>query len=533
MPVGKCPTCDFIVEPEWDACRFCGASFTGDAPAGPAPEWAARHAGGGTATATATIARPGEAPGWGPGPIAAPPQPFSWSRLLVPVLAVALLAAGAYVGWDRFLAPSPYPSEWDTRVADLAHWVERERGLTFAHPVDVLFLDEQAYRKASSGPDQVSDEDQDQLDQLSGMFRSLGLMSGKVDLAKAMDDLSSEGTAAHYDFVDEVIRIRGTELTRSVEITLAHELTHVLQDQNFDLERLGTLEDDAASEAALAVVEGDAEVVADAYRDSLLPADQHEAAAEEKKLGKESDVSGVPKALVSFFGAPYAAGYMFALAVDESEGQLGLDAALQRPPSSTEQVLDPYLYLEGNEPVKVATPKLDRGAKKLDEGTFGAIAWYLVLSHRLPERQVLDAVDGWGGDRYVVYRAGEKTCVKVSYVGGKPADAAEMAGALRQWGAAMPPGAVEVSTTGPQRVTLRSCDPGSGTKLPKGSGGTLTLPTYRAGIMIGMIKTSAPDDLAHCVANDVVRALTPEQLDTMAPEALQAQVRATVPRCGG
>ena len=97
------------------------------------------------------------------------------------------------------------------------------------------------------------------------MFRALGLVEGDVDLFDKSNELQGKGIIGYYSYEDERLRVRGTELTPAVESTIVHELTHALQDQNFDLgKRFEELDkaDDANSSAASdgfdALVEGDA-----------------------------------------------------------------------------------------------------------------------------------------------------------------------------------------------------------------------------------------------------------------------------------
>ena len=85
------------------------------------------------------------------------------------------------------------------------------------------------------------------------MFRALGLIEGDVDLFDKSNELQGKGIIGFYSYDDERLRIRGTELTPDVECVLVHELTHALQDQNFDLgKRFEELDkaDDANSSAA-------------------------------------------------------------------------------------------------------------------------------------------------------------------------------------------------------------------------------------------------------------------------------------------
>ena len=134
-----------------------------------------------------------------------------------------------------------HPDEWDPRVADLAAFVEDERGLDFDHPVYVDFL-----TAGASTRRQTTDDDGRRRGRragrattdYAGQLRALGVASGELDLYEAFNSVVDSGTLAFYDPTDERIRVRGTEMTVGLEVTLVHELTHALQDQHFDLERL-------------------------------------------------------------------------------------------------------------------------------------------------------------------------------------------------------------------------------------------------------------------------------------------------------
>ena len=69
--------------------------------------------------------------------------------------------------------------------------------------------------------------------------------------------------------------MRGSDLTPDVRETLAHELTHALQDQHFDLRRFEN-GPDGAEEAYRALYEADAVRVQFAF-DKTLPSDQQQA----------------------------------------------------------------------------------------------------------------------------------------------------------------------------------------------------------------------------------------------------------------
>src|SRR2546430_4207437 len=70
------------------------------------------------------------------------------------------------------------------------------------------------------------------------VFRALGFIGGKVDLLRAYETHQTSGTLAYYDPDRQEIIVRGTALDVAHRVTVAHELTHVLQDQHFDLRAL-------------------------------------------------------------------------------------------------------------------------------------------------------------------------------------------------------------------------------------------------------------------------------------------------------
>ena len=109
------------------------------------------------------------------------------------------------------------------------------------------------------------------------MFRALGFIDGKVDLLRAFDTSQSSGTLAYYDENERDIVVRGTTLDVAHRVTLAHELTHVLQDQHFNLTKLhlqASRSDTGDPSAFKALVEGDAVRIQQAYLKQLPKADQ-------------------------------------------------------------------------------------------------------------------------------------------------------------------------------------------------------------------------------------------------------------------
>src|SRR5690606_38956653 len=135
-------------------------------------------------------------------------------------------------------------------------------------------LTEEEYQeRATVGAEELDEDAVAEIDDFVAMSRALGLVRGEVDLVGAASDLQASGTLAYYDPALERVTVRGTELTPSVRATLVHELTHVLQDQHFDLSRIGDPDFERAGPLR-AIVEGDAGRIEDAYVAEELSAEE-------------------------------------------------------------------------------------------------------------------------------------------------------------------------------------------------------------------------------------------------------------------
>ena len=317
---------------------------------------------------------------------------------------LTMLSAGVTVVVLR-QTEKDYPKEWDPRVVELADFVQRERGALFEHPVPVDFLSPEEYSKRTRTEEgTLSDDDKAELEQFEGTMRALGLLAADVDLFKVTNDLVDTGTLAYYDSAENRVVVRGTEVTPGVAVTLVHELTHVLQDQIYALDRYDGKEGEVTSGQTYAfgaLVEGDADRIEERYRDTLDQATKDAVDAESDAGLADFEAAGIPTALTSLFASPYALGDAFVAVLKATKGQ-SVDAAFSKPPTTEEQILDPFEYIADHGPVPVDGPATD-GAEAYDQGDFGAVTLMIVLAERIDPYQALAAATGWGGDSYAVF----------------------------------------------------------------------------------------------------------------------------------
>jgi len=327
-------------------------------------------------------------------------------------------------------------------VLDIQRFVERERDLKFKTNVEVQLattdeltrmLDEEL---AKEGP-AIAESQQ--------VLRALGLIPPTFDLAKAQRDLLDNTVLGFYDPETKKLVVRGTEVTPFVRDTLAHELTHALDDQWFNLDRpqLDTA-DDETSFGFTGLAEGDATRVEKAYLDSLSSGERAAIEKEQQDLVlAHPEILTLPQVLLDSLQEPYTDGPDLVQAILDAGDRPRLDSAFQQPPTTSEQVIDPDKFLDGEGAVAVAAPAADGAAQ--NKGALGAFMFEEILLGSSRTRDIDEAVTGWGGDSYVTWTdASGKACLRDTFVGDTTDDTQELADALKDWA-----GGVNASVTAP------------------------------------------------------------------------------------
>jgi hypothetical protein len=281
---------------------------------------------------------------------------------------------------------------------------------------------------------------------------AFGLINPDFDLHNLYIDLYSEQIAGFFDMENkEMVVVQGEGFGGVERFVYAHEYTHVLQDQNFDIEN-GLQYNDEYCEtdeercsAILALIEGDATLSQLRwFMNNASPTDQAEV-MEMVTKGTESPVfDSAPEFIALGLTFPYEYGYMFVDHLYSKGGWSTVDRAYQDPPVSTEQILHPNRYPD-DKPISMSLPNLDvildNGWEEIDRGVVGEWYSYLILSKGLDERARLDndqaerAAEGWGGDAYVVYYNAEtrETVMVLDADWDSTSEADEFANAFREY----------------------------------------------------------------------------------------------------
>jgi hypothetical protein len=230
-------------------------------------------------------------------------------------------------------------------------------------------------------------------DELS--LKMFGLVPQDFDLKKSTIDLLTEQAAAFYDYDEKKLFLLEDSSFASETTTLAHELSHALADQYFDLGKY--MEDSPASDdenlAHTAVVEGQASWLMIAYE--LKQSGQKPVPTPEmvKSVGDTSEASmadypvlkNSPLYIQESLLFPYSQGTIFFDAVFKKMGQEAFSAVFKDPPVDSAQVMHPEKYFKHEKPTKPNLPELtgDVKLKEVTEGTMGEFDHSILLRQYL------------------------------------------------------------------------------------------------------------------------------------------------------
>ncbi len=393
----------------------------------------------------------------------------------------------------------------------IAREVEKLRGLKFEHPVPVDFLSETAFvEKLAIASKKLSTREKEQISRSERQLRAVGLLPGNVDLLDAERSLQQSGVLAFYDPDTKRATVRGRQLSPAAKVTLAHELTHALQDQHFDLNKLERTADRKHASAPLtALIEGDAVRVQHLYADELPSAERAEYEQSLKTSASaalaEAHSGGVPDSLVVLSQTPYTLGPAMLQVVKADEGARAVDGLFREPPTTDSSYLTPTTLVDGTKTTKVGRPALQSGeAADGKPDVFGAFALYVMLAARSDPVAALRVADGWGGDSMVTFKRGGTTCVRASFTGRTVDAGTAIHDALVQWAAQSPAGTADVRREG-ALATLTACDPGSASGVPPDrSLAALTVAAVRNTLFATLAEQGVSVKVADCTANGVV-----------------------------
>jgi hypothetical protein len=243
---------------------------------------------------------------------------------------------------------------------------------------------------------------------------AFGLLPKGFDLDSFMINVLTEQVEGLYDPKACEFYIADWSPLSQQRMVMAHELTHALEDQHFQIEaweRAARPNEDAEL-ARDAVLEGSAMAAMFDYLmlgtgRSLKDLPDFDPSLLVGELGSTPSLQKAPPFIKDALIFPYLRGLTFSAAILKPSGWSGLPRLFERPPVSTQQILHPELYQSGRIPPNVSLPRFDKLLgntwAKLDENVMGEFGWREVLKQFLGDERARDLAAAWDGDWYVLY----------------------------------------------------------------------------------------------------------------------------------
>ena len=246
------------------------------------------------------------------------------------------------------------------------------------------------------------------------LLTGLRAIPDDASLSKMFIDMQSSQVAGFYDPKAKqlfVVSRTGT-LGPTERVTFAHEFTHALQDQNFDLDHFDLAEVGESDRglARLSLIEGDATAVMTVWAQEnlnlieLLQLSQEAANPEALRVLDE-----LPPIIREGLLFPYDAGLKFVLSLESIGSEPAVDDAFDDPPASSEQVMHFEKFEAHERPIAVAIPKgivgrIGKDWKESLQDTLGEFQLGVWLRTGTDQTGVAnDAAAGWGGDRVALF----------------------------------------------------------------------------------------------------------------------------------
>ncbi|HEX7288628.1 MAG TPA: hypothetical protein VF532_20760 [Candidatus Angelobacter sp.] len=338
---------------------------------------------------------------------------------------------------DHLLTPAE-AKELLASVDEVLHFVSQDTLLPVKHSVKKQIVNREQVEKYLSQKFE-SDVDRIRFERSELVLKKFGLLPRDFNLHNFLIKLLTEQIAGYYDEKTRTMNLLDWIAPDMQKAVMAHELTHALQDQSYDLEKMSKheeeierrglenlkelLDNDEKSSARSAVLEGQGMIVLLDYmlspmgksvEDSPHIVDLMQGAMEKEKSSPVFE--SAPPLLQEELIFPYRQGTTFVKELLLAGGKkLAYGGVLDRMPETTREILEPKEYLAGRRVPPLYLPDmgfLKKDYEPYDAGAVGEFDVLVLLKIYAAESQAKYLSPEWRGGAY--YAAGRK--------GQKPAD---------------------------------------------------------------------------------------------------------------
>ena len=312
-------------------------------------------------------------------------------------------------------------------VDQILQFVSKDTGLPIKHPVKRKLASREEVVKYLED-NMKGDEDTKRMESSAVTLEKLGLLPRGFALRDFLLKLLKEQVAGYYDTKTKTVYLLDWVGPEAQKPVLAHELTHALQDQNFNLKKWSevtsakhlsdqqTIDRDEERAARQAVVEGQAMVTLLDYYMAPEGRSVADSPAIVKAIqagmltgGSSPMFAKAPMFLQESLVFPYMDGLDFEGSVLRKLGKQGAFAGVfKNPPEDTRQIMQPETYLAHEVVPQMKFVNLDKvvgkSYKRYDFGGLGEFDIYLLVRQWVDIRTANEVSKGWRGGYYLTYR---------------------------------------------------------------------------------------------------------------------------------
>jgi hypothetical protein len=319
-------------------------------------------------------------------------------------------------------------------VDEILEFVSNDTGFPIKHPVKRELASRDVVQKYVEGRLE-DDEDAKRLERSELVLKKFGLLPRDFDLHFFLIGLLREQVAGYYDVQTKTINLLDWLDGDAQRPVLAHELTHALQDQNYDLKRWShpseartqkakaggkddrfEYDEDEELMARDAVAEGQGMVV---LIDYMLKPTGHTLAESpqfgkimREAMGKSSNspmLDKAPMMLRESLIYPYREGLDFEQQLLTTGGKaLAFNGAFKDPPQNTHEILAPSAYLTRAAipplPIPDLKDVLGKHYEKYDVGSVGEFDVSVILRQYANDDTAAKISSAWRGGSYYAAR---------------------------------------------------------------------------------------------------------------------------------
>jgi len=334
-------------------------------------------------------------------------------------------------------------------VDQILHFASRDTLLPVKHSVKKAMVSREEVEKYI-GDKFKDDVDRIRFERSELVLKKFGLLPRQFKLHDFLIKLLGEQVAGYYDEKKKTINLLDWVALEMQKPVMAHELTHALQDQSFDLNKLmkkdeeiekrgpedpnALIKIDEESTARTAIMEGQAMIVfADYVLNSMdiscdppdpcqiptkrsvidFPKFVDLMLAQMDKEKGDSLLDNAPLLLREELIFPYSRGMKFIAQLLSSGGkQLAFTKVMARPPRTSREILQPEEYLAGRVVAPLLLPDfnfLKSDFEPFDAGAVGQLDVNILLKQYSEDAVAERLSSAWrGGSYYAVGRKGVK-----------------------------------------------------------------------------------------------------------------------------